>query len=242
MLAKLNKMKNFEYFAKHSALVKKPEQTDVVISETLGCFALEENIIETMNDAKRFLKAGGALMPHRLRQFVSPVVGQECYDQLDVFERIRTSFDLNFQAVKRRSLSNLHQMNVSVDQLYQPKTGARNWDTIDFYKHNLVSRKAAALSWRVSRPTMFYGFCLWWEADLAPGIVLSTSPLEPPTHWQQAFAPLVTPLHVMPGHFLQLDIASNSQHETGGAIVTWNARAVQEQQAIEQAKRKRAPR
>jgi predicted RNA methylase len=36
---------------------------DIVISETLGAFALEENIIENMREGKRVLKPKGTLIP-----------------------------------------------------------------------------------------------------------------------------------------------------------------------------------
>ncbi|MDD5041917.1 MAG: 50S ribosomal protein L11 methyltransferase [Candidatus Peribacteraceae bacterium] len=66
-LAKENDIKNLHFIQKHSTEVRNPVKADIVISETLGNFALEEGIIETMNDAHRFLKAGGVLIPRSLQ-------------------------------------------------------------------------------------------------------------------------------------------------------------------------------
>ena len=45
-----------------------------MVSETIGNFPYEENIIETIEDGKRFLKPGGKIMPERLQSFVCPVI------------------------------------------------------------------------------------------------------------------------------------------------------------------------
>lgn len=57
-----------------SGNIRLPEKVDVVVSETLGSFALDENILPTLIDArKRFLKKGGILIPQALELFVAPV-------------------------------------------------------------------------------------------------------------------------------------------------------------------------
>jgi hypothetical protein len=58
-LAARNNITNCVFIPKDSRRIKRPaEKGDVVVSETLGCFALEENIIDNMEEAKRFLKTG----------------------------------------------------------------------------------------------------------------------------------------------------------------------------------------
>ncbi len=50
-----------------------PEKVDVIVSETLGSFALDENILPTLIDARRrFLKRGGVIIPQSLKFFVAP--------------------------------------------------------------------------------------------------------------------------------------------------------------------------
>jgi len=72
--------------------------------------------------------------------------------------------------------------------------------------------------------TKVFGFCLWWEAVLVPGVTLSTSPWEPRTHWEQVFLPLITPLSLRRADLLLLDLDSRSDPDYGGVNVTWNAR------------------
>lgn len=50
-----------------------PEKVDVIVSETLGSLALDENTLPTLIDArKRFLKRGGTIIPQSLKLFVAP--------------------------------------------------------------------------------------------------------------------------------------------------------------------------
>jgi protein arginine N-methyltransferase 1 len=63
ILAFRNNIKNCQFYPFHSRTVTNPIKADIVISETLGSFALDENIIENMEDSKKFLKSGGVLIP-----------------------------------------------------------------------------------------------------------------------------------------------------------------------------------
>ena len=69
---KANRARNCHLLPCHSTEMVDPPKVDLVVSETLGNYPFEENIIETLNDARRrFLKPGGSLIPRRLEQLVS---------------------------------------------------------------------------------------------------------------------------------------------------------------------------
>lgn len=55
--------------------IRLPEKVDVIVSETLGSFALDENTLPTLIDArKRFLKKGGMIIPQTVSLFVAPAM------------------------------------------------------------------------------------------------------------------------------------------------------------------------
>jgi len=59
-LLRHNKLSNCRIAQVHSTEVASPEGVDVVVSETLGNYPFEENIIATLNDAHaRFLRPAG---------------------------------------------------------------------------------------------------------------------------------------------------------------------------------------
>ncbi len=205
-LAKANGISNCHFIPMHSTQAKRPPKADIVISETLGNYALEENIIETLNDAHRFLKPGGTIIPHGLKQFVAPVTSSRMYDEINVWDSV--GFDLNLSLAKTVCMNNIYVRAVeSADLLADSATC---WDTIDFTRKN-ASKRSAKLSWKVSAPQTVYGFCVWWESQLIPGVSISTSPFEPRTHWDQIYLPVVEPVSLKKGESVTLDIRSDSR-------------------------------
>jgi protein arginine N-methyltransferase 1 len=54
--------------------IRLPKKVDVIVSETLGSFALDENTLPTLIDARRrFLKKDGIVIPQALDLFVAPI-------------------------------------------------------------------------------------------------------------------------------------------------------------------------
>ena len=211
-LARKNKITGLTFIKAHSAQLKKPPQVDVVVSETLGNFALEENLLETAVDARRYLKKGGVLIPGKLRQFVAPVVAPRLQNELDVWPQVGYGLDLS--EARTASLNNMYVKCVGNADLSNPSS-AQLWDDLDFRaKTPPPSRRESTVKWD-KPPTTVHGFALWWECELLPGIVLSTSPYEPPTHWEQIYLPLLEPLSLQPGDALQLTLTCDTRPEVG---------------------------
>jgi ubiquinone/menaquinone biosynthesis C-methylase UbiE len=63
-----------EFISGMSYDIKLPQRVDVIISETVGSFAFDENILATMKDARsRFLKKGGSAIPSALELWCVPI-------------------------------------------------------------------------------------------------------------------------------------------------------------------------
>src|SRR5262245_102545 len=61
-LLRHNRLPNCRLIEAHSTDVADPGRADVIVSETLGNYPFEENILETLNDARaRFLEPGGTI-------------------------------------------------------------------------------------------------------------------------------------------------------------------------------------
>ncbi len=206
-LAQINEIENLTFHHEHSAESDKKIQADILVSETLGNYALEENIIESVEDAKRFLKKDAIIIPGAIEQFVCPVISKELYESVNVWDTI--GYDLDFSAAKTVSLQNMYVRTIKPDQLLQQDASSQLWDTIDFSKTN-ESVRQATLSWTIKKPEIIYGFALWWNALLIKGVELSTSPFAVPTHWEQIFLPLLEPVKLSAGDKLELTLVSDT--------------------------------
>ena len=83
------------------------------------------------------------------------------------------------------------------------------------------SRREGRVSWPVSTAATVFGFSLWWECALVPGVPISTSPFAPRTHWDQIYLPVLEPLALTPGDELALEIVSETGGGESGIDVIW---------------------
>jgi protein arginine N-methyltransferase 1 len=222
-IAKLNRLRNVEVIPAHSTELLDPSRVDVVVSETLGNFALEENIVEVMNDAHvRYLKPGGVLIPSRIEQVFCPVVTSRIHDELTVWDRLGDGLD--FSPARLMSLNNAYVRALKPQELLGKGEAAITWDRVDLSKRNRLSRRGEA-KWEASVPTTVYGLAVWWTADLTPGVSLTTSPLGEATHWEQLYLPSIAPLRLRAGETLAASINSRSSEEAGTDIA-WTLSAI----------------
>ncbi len=208
-LAKRNGIKNCTFLRMHSTDVKHPPKVDVLVSETLGNYALEENILETIEDAKRFLKPTGVILPAKISQFVCPVITDHLYREIDVWPSV--GFGLDFTEARELTMHNMYVKTVRPEDLLLNEN--REWDTVDFSKKNL-SMRTGKQSFIIKKSVTIYGFALWWDAEIVKGVHLSTSPFEPATHWEQIFLPLLTPVTLASGSTMELTLNSDTRWQT----------------------------
>jgi protein arginine N-methyltransferase 1 len=202
----------------HSIEMQHPPKVDVVVSETLGNYPFEEHIIETLNDARaRFLKPKGALIPRALTQFVAPVVSDRIHRELTAWDAC--GFDLSVP--RSMSLNNIYVRALEPKELLDAGASAKAWDTIDFAVKNGTSRKGEA-QWRLDRAATIHGFATWWQAELAPGIALSTAPGAPRTHWEQLYFPLLAPIEARSRETVAVTLSSRTSMAEG-THVAWTA-------------------
>jgi SAM-dependent methyltransferase len=217
-LLKHNRLRNCRIAEVHSTEVTEPDRVDVVVSETLGNYPFEENIIATLNDAReRFLNPAGIIIPSRVEQFVCPVINARYYRELAVWDGV--GFDLDFAPAKTMSLNNIYVRWFEPTDLLDNGASAKRWDKVGF-DHKAKTTRSGEATWEIARPTVIHGVALWWSAELVEGVSISTSPLAPRTHWEQLFLPALSPIAVELGQTLVARLRSTTTFEAG-TNVTW---------------------
>lgn len=215
---KANRAKNCHLIPCHSTEFKDRLQADVIVSETLGNYALEENIVATMADArKRFLKPGGIVIPRAIAQFVAPVIASRIDNELRAWDRVGHGLDLS--PAKVMSFNNVYVRSVKPSELLDDKGIA--WDSIDLARDANSTRKGDA-HWKAAVPQAIYGFAVWWRAALTAKIELLTAPSAPPTHWEQLYFPLLDPINLKAGESLSLSLRSRTTAKAG-THMAWTA-------------------
>jgi len=239
-LGTTNKITNVEYLPFHSTEITKPKKADIVISETLGCFALEENLLENMIEAKRFLKEDGILIPGKVEQFIAPIISSKHHEEIaKSWTNISTEFQLDFSQAKSISLSKMFQRSIGTDEIWNGQKSVKKWDSIDFTTSKQTS-KSSAVEWTIQSDKKskekkgnirIYGFGVWWTAELVPGITLSTSPWSSKTHWEQAYLPLFDPIECQDKDELKVSLIYDSNYEEG-IDVSWKTQLIRNRKVV----------
>jgi protein arginine N-methyltransferase 1 len=120
------------------------------------------------------------------------------------------------------SLNNMYVRSMAAKDLMDHGASARRWDAVDLREANASVRRGEA-RWTLARATTVYGFALWWECRLLADISISTSPLAPPSHWDQLYCPVREPITARAGDELSITLTSDSRYNVG-ASVSWDLR------------------
>ncbi len=217
-LAQRNRVKNITFLGCNSADIFELPPVDLVVSETLGNYALEENILEILRDAKRFLAADGTLMPCTLEQYVMPVVNPAFHAELASWDRVGFGFD--YSLARKLGFNNLYVRRFKPDDLLTDVAAKPvRWDHINLLGKFSSLRKGTAI-FPVPFPATISGFANWWRAELVPGLWLATGPHDAPTHWEQIYFPIAEPVHAHEGDTVSIAITSDSR-DGNGCTLKW---------------------
>lgn len=232
-LARANKIDGLSFIQGHSAELKKPEKVDVVVSETLGNYALEENLLETLNDARRYVKKNGVLIPCGLKQYVAPVCSPRLQDEIDIWTSV--GFGVNLDAARSISLNNMYVRAVRPADVGGSEAQAKCWDDLRFVgdAEPASSLRRTTVHWpgKSLGSVTVHGFALWWVAELVPGVTISTSPFAEATHWEQIYLPLLQPVMLTAGDTLECTLTSDTRSESG-VRVAWRTRVLRDNKTL----------
>jgi protein arginine N-methyltransferase 1 len=215
-IAARNGIEHLHFVPERSLDVNDPPQVDLVVAEVLGNFAYEEGVLDTLRDAQRFLAPGGTLIPHSIVQWAAPVIS-------DRFERDFKSwrtigFNLDLSDAERMTRNNMYVFAIEPNDLLGQPPAA--WDSLVF-AGDIDSSRAGRATWHLTSDATIFGFALWWECTLLPGVVLATSPFAPRTHWDQIYLPVLDAVEGSADDVLTLDVASETSADASGIDVRW---------------------
>jgi len=188
------------------------EPVDLLVSDFMGRFVVDDYMFEALTAAARWLRPGGRVVPERLELRVAPAaVGY--LSTLDTFEHPVAGLPL--AAALPVALSEVCAVELGPSALLA--------DPAAYHAMVLPALGAPfdrSLAFTLTRAGRLRGLAGWFEAALAPGVTLSTEPgVE--THWHQLFFPLPA-RQVVPGDRLEVRL---SLDERAGEYV-WRWRGV----------------
>jgi len=174
---------------------------DVIVSELIGHIAFEEGMVESLFDARRrFLAPGGHIVPRRVALKATLVHEREIYPSyIDCWQE--RPYGIDYSPLRDEALKACYLTTFSDrDMLCESQT----FFEVDF-QGNEPTLLEGQRSFEASRAGNVNGVAFWFEAELAPAVVLSSGPWSQ-THWKQCFAPIPEPREVRTGDSLVIDL------------------------------------
>ncbi|HWI30211.1 MAG TPA: 50S ribosomal protein L11 methyltransferase, partial [Microbacterium sp.] len=173
--------------------VEPPERVDVIVSEWLGGFGIDEGmLVPVIVSRDRWLKPGGVMIPRSVTAWAALVHDRYLGETVEFLRDNPYGLkleDLVEKTVNEVSYSGGSRHLAVGDRRSEP---SRLWTTnvalIPLEQARAPHQADRML--RVRDHGMANALALWFSAELAPGISLSVGPGDPPTHWGMTTAPL----------------------------------------------------
>jgi SAM-dependent methyltransferase len=194
-----------------------PDKVDVIISELIGMFAIDEEMLDILIDARnRFLKNHGLIIPSCVDVFVVAIESPKTFDQC--FLRLNDIFGLDFSIANALAAKNMFVTDLPEQDIRYLSKGTHLLRIdLDAFALPVVECHGTI---QITQTGIFHGLAGYWEAGLSGDVYLSTDPMgaHHKTHWLNAFFPAREPLAVKLGDTAEFSF----RLETHGNGMTWN--------------------
>jgi len=205
--------------------IEPPERVDVVVSEWLGGFGIDEGMLVPVIAARdRWLEPGGAMIPRSVTAWAALVHDRHLADMVSFLRDMPYGLrldDLVDKTVNEILYSGTFRHLAAGDLRSEP---GRLWTTdagVIPFEQACAAHEAETLL-----PVRHHGtanaLALWFSAELAPGVSLSVGPGDPPTHWGMTTAPLSSPVELRPGMVVRSRVRTTPAQPVG----TWTSWAI----------------
>ena len=182
--------------------VELPERVDVIVSEWLGGFGIDEGMLVPVIVARdRWLKPGGLMIPRLVMAWAALVHDRYLAEMVEFLRD--NPYGLRFDDLVEKTVNEIFYSGTFRHLAARDKRSeaSRLWTT----DADLIPLQQAQAPHEAETvlPVRDHGtanaLALWFSAQLAPGISLSVGPGDPPTHWGMTTAPLRSPVELTPG-------------------------------------------
>ncbi len=202
-----------------------PERVDVIVSEWLGGFGIDEGMLAPVIAAReRWLKPGGAMIPRTVTAWTALAHDRYLAETVQFLQDNPYGLTLDELVditVNEISYSGTFRHLAASDRRSEP---GRLWTT-DTELISLEQAQApheAETLLHVRDHATANALALWFSAELAPGITLSIGPGDPPTHWGMTTAPLRSPVELTPDMVIRAKVRTTPAQPLG----TWTRWAI----------------
>ena len=189
-----------EVFERDIETFSAPEPVDVIISEWMGGYGVDENMLRLVLNARDlWLKPGGKMLPERVTAWMAPAWDDLLDEEIALWRSRPHGVDLSpiAEEMTEELLYERHQ--ISNFDLRAPPQMLWTHDTLTCPVEESRLPFQASLLFSASTAGPFSALATWFFAEFGNGLTLTNAPDAPPTHWGRTSFPLRSTVTVEQG-------------------------------------------
>jgi len=203
--------------------VNLPEHVDVIVSEWLGSFGVDENMLAPLVLARdRWLKPGGSMLPATVTAWIAPIWNDALDMEMSLESGRPYGLDLSLVTDPEREEVTWSWHRVPEDMLAAEPHEMWTSDTAAVSVDEASSSHIAHVTVTATRRRI-NALTTWFTADFGHGITLTNAPTAPVTHWGQYLFPFQKAVDVTAGTPIEIEFSSTPAGP-GYSTYDWSVR------------------
>lgn len=196
------------------------EKVDVIVSEWMGGFGVDENMLAPVVMARdRWLRPGGTMIPARVTAMLAPAFLPEFDESVAHWLSRPHGVDLSVVA-RLTTQENFHTQTPPESLVAAPQvmwTHDPHTCTLEVADQSFTTK----LTFEATHATTLSGLVTWFVAEMGDGGTLTNAVGHPDTHWGRSLFPLDRPIELAAGTKLDVELSCDPSLP-GSCEFTWS--------------------
>jgi protein arginine N-methyltransferase 1 len=205
----------------HMEAVELPGKVDVIVSEWLGGYALDENLAPIVLLARdRWLKPGGKMIPQTVTSYIALAYDTLLQQDIDFWRSDPYGLDLSAIGVARAQEADNGRHYLKQGQILCTPRAMWEVDSETCSVEDANRPFEGRLELTADRDGQFNTLAAWFDAKLSATVGLCNGPDQPDTHWGRSIFPAGRVVDLTKGSRVRIHFV-HEPRGMGESLATW---------------------
>ncbi len=201
--------------------VELPGKVDIIVSEWLGGYALDENLLPVVSLAReRWLKPGGRMIPQAVTSYIAPAYDTLLQQDIDFWRSEPYGLDLSAIGGARARQADNGRHDLKQGQILCAPQAMWEVDSGTCSVEDANRPFEARLEFTAEQDGQFNTLAAWFAAKLGDNVGLCNGPGEPDLHWGRSIFPVGRVVDLTKGSQVRIYFAHEPRGK-GESLATW---------------------
>ncbi len=190
----------------HAPEIQISDEVDVIVSETVGCWGIDENILATINElCSRYGSETTKIIPENLQLYLVPVEHTQFYKRVEFWQN--EIYGLDYSLLAEFAANNIY-MRIPVNPIqFLAKPSLVSTLVIGKYYETSMQLRT---SFRITKSGLYHGLAGWFRMKLGPRTWITTDPRAEILHWKQCIFPALKPIALAAGDRVIVEVVADA--------------------------------